>query len=128
MQKYHKIMRSIFIFIVFCATSGCGSFFIKQAEVKPNILPSAKLHTEYFEKVNIVGGVGPVAVLMLNIEPKDSGLVITTYNPDDVMSRELIIKGKPIVVGDIHIYITGVLNGSADKGQFNKMYTIKVVR
>ncbi|MER1975494.1 hypothetical protein [Pseudocitrobacter faecalis] len=122
-------MKNFFlIFIISCTISSCGMFSINQAKVIPNSIPSAKLHENYYERISITGGVGPVAVLILNIEPKNSGLIVTSYEGDDSMSRELVIKGKPVVSGKIHVYITGVLDGSADKGRFDKEYIIKVSR
>ncbi|AYX14804.1 MULTISPECIES: hypothetical protein [Yersinia pseudotuberculosis complex] len=129
MGKFLRIF-SILVFAIFLG--GCGMMLnpllMKQAEVEPPNLPEGKLGQPYYAKLKITGGSGAIASFKGDSIPVESGLVLTLDDPEQPPGRDdLIIKGIPLVSGEVIFRVSGSLFGSADKGYFGKEYKVKIV-
>ncbi|SUP81008.1 putative lipoprotein [Yersinia pseudotuberculosis] len=127
----NKFLKKISINLLAISLGGCGMILnpllMEKAEVEPNNLPDGKLGQPYYAKLRITGGGGAIASFKGESMPVGSGLVLTLDNPERPPGRdELVIKGIPVISGDITFRVNGSLFSSAGKGYFGKEYKLKI--
>ncbi|REF26049.1 hypothetical protein BDD26_0613 [Xenorhabdus cabanillasii] len=126
------------IFFITACSSPKVNFIPESSE-----LPNALINKDYETIISIYGETSEhneflsKRNLFVNITPPDSGII---YEPTKLSYlrageekvrdnyNKLIIKGKPIILGDVKINISGFTYGTmyTSGSEFNKTYTIKV--
>ncbi|EAW1174086.1 hypothetical protein S922_21285 [Salmonella enterica subsp. enterica] len=98
--------------------------------VSPDSLPDAISGKNYYAKIDISGGIGPVPFFPLkDFRPENSGLTIDVCEPDEepVIYECLVVKGIPVIKGPIVLEIGGGTVGGGGRGRFSKTYIINVL-
>jgi hypothetical protein len=134
-------MKKIILLIFIILTSSCSTISVS-VQPQEDYLPDAMVGKNYNATISIVGG--PVIVSnekkaanFVIIEPTNSGIEWKPHKKNLVYSgkeeswddyNHLLISGKPLRSGEIHVTVVGRVYGTmlSGSGKFQKKYTIKV--